>query len=99
MNVAELVRQIAGLPTEDVPAILAACASRLAETGSAAPEPHASEPDDINLSIEQAAARLHRSTKWIYRHRATLPFVRKLGPRSYICSQNALNRWLAHRPC
>jgi hypothetical protein len=64
--------------------------------GKAVPENGAGEPD-VSLTIEQAATRLHRSTKWIYRHRASLPFIRKIGPRSYIASQRALEHWLAQR--
>ena len=51
--------------------------------------------DDTYLTIKEAARLLHLLTKWLYRHRATLPFLRKLGPRSYVCSKLELNRWLA----
>jgi hypothetical protein len=53
--------------------------------------------EDVNLTVEEAATLLRKSTKWLYRHRATLPFVRKLGPRSYIVSKNGLEHWLARR--
>jgi hypothetical protein len=97
LSIADLIRAINEIDPGDVPAILAACASRLAEARNTPRESAAPEPDDTNLSIEEAAARLRRSTKWIYRHRGHLPFIRKIGPRSYICSKNALERWLSRR--
>lgn len=99
MSLSEIIAEIERLDAAAAPAILAAVAALLAKAGDTPPELAAPEPGDVNLSIEQAAAHLHRSTKWIYRHRAKLPFVRKLGPRSYVCSQNALSKWLARRPC
>jgi Helix-turn-helix domain len=51
------------------------------------------------LTIDEAAARIRRSKKWLYRHRESLPFVRKLGPRSYVVSKQKLESWLAKRPC
>jgi hypothetical protein len=99
MSIAELIAAIAQLDPADAPAVLAAVAARLAEA-HALPEPPVENGayDDRNLTIEETAARMRRSTKWLYRHRATLPFVRKLGPRSYICSEQGLTRWLARRP-
>jgi hypothetical protein len=99
MSVTDIIAAISTLDPADCPALLAAIAARLSQgRGPAAAEPAAENPaNDHNLTIEEAAALIRRSTKWIYRHRARLPFVRKLGPRSYICSQNALNRWLARR--
>ncbi len=100
MTTPDLMAAIAHLDPADAPAVLAAVAARLAEARNDESQPEPAAPaDDTNLTIEETAKRLHRSTKWIYRHRATLPFIRKLGPRSYICSQNALNKWLARRPC
>ena len=100
MTLPELLQQIATLDPTDAPAVLAAVAARLAQ-GRQAPTPSEApvenRADDRNLTIEETAALIRRSTKWIYRHRANLPFVRKLGPRSYICSLQTLNRWLAQR--
>jgi predicted DNA-binding transcriptional regulator AlpA len=82
-----------------MPKVIAAAVARWAQARPAPePSPQQYAHDDTSLTIEEAAALLRRSTKWIYRHRATLPFIRKLGPRSYICSQDALNKWLARRP-
>jgi hypothetical protein len=100
LTIADLITAIADLDPADAPAVLAAVAARLAEARpTLVPAAAAPASDDTNLSIEEAADRIRRSTKWIYRHRAQLPFVRKLGPRSYIISKNALDRWLARRPC
>jgi predicted DNA-binding transcriptional regulator AlpA len=101
LTVDDLVTAIADLDPADAPAVLAAVAARLAKARSieALPQPEPAASDDTNLTIEQAAKHICRSTKWIYRHREQLPFVRKLGPRSYIISKNALDRWLARGPC
>jgi len=73
--------------------VLAAVASRLAEPHPAPePPPHVAQ-DDPSLTIEEAAAFLRRSTKFLYRHRSRLPFIKKIGPRSYLCSKNAMLRW------
>lgn len=94
MTAADLIAAIASADPADLPAILTACASRLAEARSATPELPTQEPaDDTSLTIEEAAALLRRSTKWVYRHRARLPFVKKIGARSYVCSKSALLRW------
>jgi hypothetical protein len=89
----DLIIAIRQLPHEDLAAVLAAVASRLAESRPA-PEPqlHGAQ-DDSSLTIEEAAVLLRRSTKFLYRHRSRLPFIKKIGPRSYLCSKSALLRW------
>ncbi len=52
---------------------------------------------DHLLRIKEAAEQLRRAPSWIYRRRGSLPFVKRLGPRSYVCSQAGLERWLAVR--
>jgi len=100
MTSAEIVQQIAALDVAEVPAVLAAVAARLAqghqESVSAEDLAH-NIGSDANLTIEEAAALIRRSKKWIYRHRAALPFLRKLGPRSYVCSRVGLEKWLGRR--
>ncbi|MBV8771496.1 MAG: helix-turn-helix domain-containing protein [Deltaproteobacteria bacterium] len=92
-SASEIIAAIADLDTSDMAAILAAVASRLAHSRPA-PEPSApAAADDESLTIEEAATLLRKSTKWIYRHRERLPFIRKIGPRSYLVSKSGLLRW------
>jgi len=99
VSLEDLIAAIADLDPADAPAVLAAVAAQLAQLGqrpSGADDPAIKGAEylpDESLTIEEAAACLRRSTKWIYRHRARLPFVRKIGPRSYLCSKSALLRW------
>jgi predicted DNA-binding transcriptional regulator AlpA len=95
MTAADLIDAISTIDRDQLPALMLAIAARIAEDKPA--EPAVPEPDDTNLSMEEAAARLRRSAKWLYRHRTRLPFVRKLGPRSYVCSKNGLDRWVARQ--
>jgi hypothetical protein len=52
---------------------------------------------DQMLTVDEAAELLRRKRRWIYRHAATLPFVRRLTPRSLLCSRRGVERWLAAR--
>lgn len=91
MTAVDLIAAIGELDAAEIPAVLNAITARLLQTTSPttaiAPEPNGA---DESLTIEEAAALLRRSTKWIYRHRASLPFIRQIGPRSYVCSKAAL---------
>jgi hypothetical protein len=89
----ELIAAIADLDPAEVPAVLAAVAARLAQPRPVHEPPPEPNGQDESLTIGEAAALLRRSTKWIYRHRARLPFISKIGPRSYLCSKSALLRW------
>ncbi|HWE06397.1 MAG TPA: helix-turn-helix domain-containing protein [Rhizomicrobium sp.] len=92
-----LIAAIQTLDPADVPAVMMALSARLLAAKSIAPAESAPDSEDVNLTIAEAAALLRRSGKWVYRHRTSLPFIRKIGPRSYICSKRALDRWLARR--
>jgi excisionase family DNA binding protein len=100
LNTDAIIAEIRKLPRAALPGLLIAIGGMMAEPASDH-EPLAVEPDDVNLTLGEAAKLMRRSTKWIYRHMANggLPFVRKLGPRSYVVSKNGLERWLARRPC
>jgi hypothetical protein len=98
-SAADIITAIRGLKREELPGLLVAIAGVMAEPAELAPEPAASEPADTNLTLDEAAKLMRRSTKWIYRHRKDLPFVRQLAQRSYVVSKNGLERWLARRPC
>jgi predicted DNA-binding transcriptional regulator AlpA len=92
----DLLEAIRQLDLSDTPAVMFALAGRIASAKAETIEP-ATPPDetgDTMLSTDQAAAMLGRSTKWLYRRRAALPFARKLGNRSYVFSRNGLQRWL-----
>ena len=52
--------------------------------------------DDL-LTIDEAAARLRVSPRWLYRHAKTLPFSRKLSRKVLRFSRVGLARWLATR--
>jgi Helix-turn-helix domain len=83
------------IPREAIPRLIVALAARLLDAPEPA-EPEAAEPDKL-LTTEEAAALLRRSTKWISRHRRSLPFARKLSARSWVYSEQGLRRWLARR--
>ena len=88
----------------ELSAISMAVASRIAalvheSNGKAAPEPEKNSDDNgETLTLKEAAAVLRKSPKWIYRHKANLNFVRKIGPRSFVCSKAALLRYRDSRP-
>jgi hypothetical protein len=81
---------IANIPRSEIPKLLVALAARLLEP-EPAPEAATDEPDVMLTSLE-ASKLLRRSTKWISRHRASLPFAKKLASRSWVYSQAGLNR-------
>jgi excisionase family DNA binding protein len=63
--------------------------------GLAGPPPAWSEAD--LLTVDEAAALLRVSSRWLYRHAATLPFARKLSRKVLRFSRSGLARWLATR--
>lgn len=65
----------------------------LPASGSAAPAPAWSEAD--LLTVDEAAALLRLSRRWLYRHAKTLPFARKLSRKVLRFSRSGLARWLA----
>ena len=52
------------------------------------------EPDEF-LTPAEAAKLLRRSTRWVWRHKRTLPFLRCAGGRSLLCSRRGITAWLA----
>jgi len=52
-----------------------------------------SDAIDRCISVETTAARLGVSRQWIYKHRATLPFVRQIGSRIR-CREAGVTAWL-----
>ena len=96
MKVAELLNEIEKIDPADAPAIMMALAARLASTKADEPQAMATDTEDTMLTTQEAAAMLKRSVKWLYRHHS-LPFARKIGPRSYVWSRNELQKWLSRR--
>jgi hypothetical protein len=79
-----------------MPKVIAAAAARWAEAQPASSQPipvTSNGADNDAITVEAAAKMICRSPKWISRHRAQLPFLRKLGPRSYVVSKAALIKW------
>jgi predicted DNA-binding transcriptional regulator AlpA len=91
------------VPIERVPQVVGAFAAwqiALVARQMAAPvtvgEP-ATEAEDRLLTVQECAARLRKSTKWVYRRVKTLPFARKLDNRAWVFSERGLERWLAFK--
>jgi hypothetical protein len=57
----------------------------------------APDVDDQMLTVDEAAAILRRKPQWIYRNAARLPFVKRISPKSLLCSKNGISRWFAAR--
>jgi hypothetical protein len=51
------------------------------------------EPEVGLITVDEAAERLRRSPKWLYRRSKTLPFVVRLG-RSVLIDPRKLAKWL-----
>ena len=49
------------------------------------------------LTIDEAAAMLRVSPRWLYRHAKALPFCRKLSRKVLRFSRSGIGRWLASR--
>jgi Helix-turn-helix domain len=76
-------------------ALQAALAARLM-VASPVPEPQNTRADDDDLlDTEQAAAYLHCSSKWLYRHARQLSAKRR--GREFLWSRRALDRWLSRQ--
>jgi len=91
------------LPAADIPAAMtmlaawqAQLAARLMDTMQK-PQDQPSSESDVMLKVEEVAARLRKSTKWVYHRAKTLPFARRLGSRSWVFSSQGLERWLARQ--
>lgn len=65
--------------------------------GTAAPVVAAAPVPDSLLTIQEAAARLGVTPRWLYRHANTLPFMRRLSRRALRVSKAGLERWVDRR--
>jgi predicted HicB family RNase H-like nuclease len=57
-------------------------------------QPEAPSDEDTLLTAVEAAAIVRRSTKWLYRRAAKLPFARRLDNRSWVFSKKGLDKWI-----
>lgn len=63
-----------------------------AGNGATSPTPAG---DDQLLTVAEAATLLRRTSRWIFRNKARLPFVRRVGRRGLLCSKQGIATWLA----
>jgi predicted DNA-binding transcriptional regulator AlpA len=57
----------------------------------------ASEAARPLLTAREAATLLHVAPRFLYRHAKTLPFTRRLGPKTVRFDPDGLARWAARR--
>jgi hypothetical protein len=89
------------LPTDAIAALIAKCsavqgtlASVLLTTKNDNQKSEA-DPHERMLSPEEAASILRRKRRWIYRNAHRLQFVRRVSPKSLLCSEPGVYKWLA----
>ncbi|MFH1763311.1 MAG: helix-turn-helix domain-containing protein [Gemmatimonadota bacterium] len=93
------------IPLDEIPEIIGVLESvrvRLERRFMAPSLPHQVEPEvsrapDRQLTAQEAADRAGVTRKWIYNHAESLPFVKKLAPRTYRISERGLKRWLERK--
>jgi predicted DNA-binding transcriptional regulator AlpA len=90
-----LPRPVAIALYRDVVVVEALLRAHLLALSAAPVEPAPLPSEDRLLNIDEAAARLRVTPNWLYRHRHTLPFTRKLGRRSLRFSEQGLQKYLA----
>lgn len=91
---------IGAIAISDIPAVLAQLAAYQAQLAARlmkTPVLEATPETDRMLKAEEVAEQLRRSVKWVARHRASLPFAKKLASRSWVYSEAGLKKWLAAR--
>lgn len=54
--------------------------------------------DDEMLKVEEAAALIRRTPRWIYRHADKLPFARRISRKALLCSRRGIMEWLTSKP-
>ncbi len=92
------------VPCEQVPDLVAELARAHAALLTVASRPPAAMPrtedranEDRMLDVEEAAAMLGVSKRWLYRHAKQLPFTRPISPKIVRFSRVGIQRWLASR--
>jgi hypothetical protein len=91
---------VASLPREVIAELLAesttVSALLAARLASSAREPASSpkEGDDW-ISIDEAAQRLGKTRRWIFKNARTLPFTRRVSKKTLLCSSKGIEKWLS----
>ena len=86
------------IPLEQVPAAIAALAARLLTAPAQPTRPPEPAAGEVTwLSVEQAAKKTGRSTRWFYRHAKRLPFVKRLSRKVMLVSEQGMDAWIATR--
>jgi hypothetical protein len=87
----------ASIPPSEIPAILAQLGALqvqlvapllMATPTVSEPAAGGAEAEDQMLAVAEAAQRLRRSPKWVYRRIKSLPFARRLDNRSWVFSSS-----------
>jgi hypothetical protein len=92
------LRALAALASRCASAQSAIAAAQLANVANGADAYDASPTDDDRMLLPtEAAVLLRRKVRWVYRNAAKLPFIKRVGPRSLLCSEEGIRRWLARR--
>lgn len=99
--------RVESIPPDRIPALLgevealrAALWVRLQSAAVARIAPAAPDPEkglDRLLTVDEAAARLGVSRRWIYRKADELPFTRRLSGGTLRFSERGLGRWQTSR--
>lgn len=91
MSAADLDALIASVSREQIAPLILALAAKLLERPA---ESQQAEPPNL-LTVEQAAARLHRSPRWIYRHCKRLPFCHRVSRKVLLVNGQKMEQWIA----
>lgn len=93
------VEAVDGLPAEALPAFVAqlsALAMRAAARMALPGRPQHRVETDRLLTVGEASERTGMSRAWLYRHKANLPFSKRIG-RKVLFSEAGMTRWIATR--
>ena len=89
--------KLEGLTPEQERAVIASLGAAVVPRVAAAPTTSPASTRDDLLTVEEAAAMLRVSPRWLYRHARTLPFARKLSRKVLRFSRAGIERWLTSR--
>lgn len=95
-RVHELDVEEAAVLLAQVAAVQASLAARVASAARSVPASRRQD-DDRLISVDEAAARLGVTPRWLYRHSGHLPFARRLSRKTLRFSDLGLKRWQATR--
>jgi excisionase family DNA binding protein len=88
--------KLEALTPEQERAVIASLGAVVPSVDAAPATSPASTRGDL-LTVDEAAAMLRVSPRWLYRHARTLPFARKLSRKVLRFSRAGIERWLASR--